>query len=138
MTTLAPTTLRFTVEGRPVPAARMTRAMARERNQTPQIRRYLDYRAQVGWTAKQAGVTEPLSGRLYVRLWVYLAKRGRLDAENVSKAVCDGLNGVAWHDDSQIDDLRVLIYSGRPTEFVDIEIGAMAPPHLHHLEWTHP
>ena len=29
------------------------------------------------------------------------------DADNVAKGVLDGLNGVAWHDDSQVTDLVV-------------------------------
>lgn len=32
---------------------------------------------------------------------------GKPDWDNIAKAVCDGLNGVAWKDDSQVADGRV-------------------------------
>ena len=32
------------------------------------------------------------------------------DSDNIAKAICDSLNGVAWKDDSQISDLIVHKY----------------------------
>jgi len=37
------------------------------------------------------------------------------DADNVAKALGDGLNGVAWKDDSQVASMRVLkVYGDTP------------------------
>jgi Holliday junction resolvase RusA-like endonuclease len=35
-----------------------------------------------------------------------LVPTGRPDVDNLAKAVCDSLNGFAWHDDGQITDLN--------------------------------
>jgi Holliday junction resolvase RusA-like endonuclease len=32
----------------------------------------------------------------------------KIDADNIAKVVCDGLNGVAYHDDRQVVDLHVV------------------------------
>lgn len=51
----------------------------------------------VSWSAKKR--QEALSGVL-----MHMVKP---DADNVAKAVLDGLNGVVWRDDCQVCDLRV-------------------------------
>lgn len=38
------------------------------------------------------------------------------DADNLCKAVCDALNGIAWKDDSQVCDLRITKFIGEPDE----------------------
>ncbi len=48
------------------------------------------------------------------------------DLDNVAKIVCDALNGIAYHDDSQIVDLHVQKrYASVPK--VDVEITEFAP-----------
>ena len=84
------------------------------------------FKSEVGWIAKAAGLRAPLLG--YVRVRMYLtpqcpkdvADRARknptmwalkvqsLDVGNVEKVVSDALNGIAWADDRQVDDLRVI------------------------------
>ena len=32
----------------------------------------------------------------------------KLDADNIAKAVCDALNGLAYHDDTQVVDLQII------------------------------
>lgn len=45
------------------------------------------------------------------------------DWDNIGKIVCDGLNGVAWHDDKQIADGHVYKRFGdRPHAYVLIEV----------------
>lgn len=39
--------------------------------------------------------------------WSKHARRKRIDADNVAKAVLDALTGVVWRDDSQVQRLRV-------------------------------
>lgn len=125
MTTAALRTLpdeyRLTVEGRPVPAVRMTQ---RGKHVRPSAHRYLAYREVVGRTAQQYGITEPLDGRLWCRIWIYLRQRGTANIDNLAKAVIDGLAGLAFVNDRQIDDLRVRIYLA-DDERVDIAIGTL-------------
>lgn len=49
------------------------------------------------------------------------------DADNLVKALCDGLNGVAWRDDVQVVDLRVRKrYAAVPC--VRVEVWSVARP----------
>ena len=71
---------------------------------------------------------QPLSGPLYLRLWVYTSRRGRQrgDWDNLSKAICDGMTGVCFQDDSQIEDARVqLRHVPVGSESVDVEVGVI-------------
>ena len=44
------------------------------------------------------------------------------DADNIAKAILDGLNGVAWADDTQVVELSVVkLYSGEPCVVVEVE-----------------
>ena len=53
-----------------------------------------------------AGV-RPGRGRLAVEVLVSPPDRRKRDLDNLLKAVLDSLNGLAWDDDSQIDELRL-------------------------------
>lgn len=77
------------------------------------------YKAEVAYLARQAGVRQPLQGRiaLHVQLypqrpqdWARRAKRDPLtwdddvrciDLGNAEKVLSDALNGIAWLDDKQ-------------------------------------
>jgi crossover junction endodeoxyribonuclease RusA len=92
----------------------------------PAALRYLAYKERIGWEARASGITVPLDGRLYLRVWIYVGRRGREDWDNWAKAVADGLVCVAMHDDNQIDQGIVRVYAGQPDERVDVEIGVLA------------
>ena len=92
----------FIIPGRPVPAARMTQ---RGKFVNKQAKRYLIYKGVVGWCAKAAGV-KMTDQKVAVEIDVYVASRPG-DWDNYAKAICDGLNGVAWIDDQQVVDGRV-------------------------------
>lgn len=57
-----------------------------------------------------------------------LVHRSRPDVDNLAKAVMDGLNQLAWKDDSQIVDLRITKRYTRPDEcpYVRITIERMS------------
>jgi len=97
-------TIRFTVPGRPVPAARMTR---KSKWVSRQAQRYLAYKDDVGWAARDV-CPEPLGGPLAVRVVAYIAGERVPDVDNLGKAILDGMNGVAFGDDSQVAALTVI------------------------------
>lgn len=90
------------------------------------------YKAEVAWLARQAGVQQPLQGRiaLHVQLypqrpqdWARRAKREPLtwdddvrciDLGNAEKVLSDALNGVAWLDDKQ--HRRILLERMEPDD----------------------
>ena len=57
-----------------------------------------------------------------VRLLFLLKDRRRRDLDNLSKAVLDALNGMAWKDDTQVTDLHIQKVITRETPGVWIEI----------------
>lgn len=73
------------------------------------------------WQVKAAcPMLERQSGRLGIEIYVWSSKRpvkkratGKMvfqtDWDNYAKFYCDALNGLAWDDDSQIEDGRVVV-----------------------------
>lgn len=94
----------LTVPGRPVPAVRMTQ---RGKFTKPQAKRYLQYKDKVSWAAKAAGI-KPLRGKIKIFIAIYLAGGRDGDWDNYAKSICDGLNGIAYRDDQDIIDARVV------------------------------
>lgn len=64
------------------------------------------------------------SARVSVRIVVYRGSRRRCDVDNLAKQVLDGLNGVAWDDDCQVDDLHVTrrLDRERPRVVVEVDL----------------
>jgi len=50
---------------------------------------------------------DPIPGSLTVELTFFLGDGRRVDADNLSKCVMDGLNGIVWEDDRQ--NIRLVI-----------------------------
>ena len=92
------------MEGRPVPAARMTRRQVQTRNITDQAKRYLAYKEAVGWAAKAAGI-KLIEGNVKVEILLFLHGNNEGDIDNYAKAILDGLNGIAYKDDKQVSEL---------------------------------
>lgn len=62
-----------------------------------------------------ASGTQPLSGRLAVHVILFPPDRRRRDIDNVQKALFDALEqGRAYHDDAQIESLRIVKASPVP------------------------
>ena len=75
-----------------------------------QTARVKSWQAEVGWAAQQqmhALSQDLLTEDLRVSLTFHLPDRRRIDIDNLSKGVLDGLNGICWKDDHQIMDLHL-------------------------------
>jgi len=94
---------RLVIPGRPVPAVRMTQ---RGKFVSRAAQRYLAYKNQVAWIAKQARI-RPVVGPVEVEGVVYIHGLREGDADNYAKTILDGLNGVAWVDDRQVRRLII-------------------------------
>lgn len=84
-----------------------------------------DFKHRCGWLAKQIGISKPLDGRIALTVDLYpnrpqdFLKRQRvlgetwsdgvmcIDLGNCEKVLSDALNGIVWHDDKQIWDIRL-------------------------------
>lgn len=86
--------------GRPVPAVRMTQ---KGKWRSKQAQRYLQYKTDLGWQAKEAGYKYPADGPMEVTATAYILAGGRdMDIDNLLKSFLDALNGIVWLDDKQV------------------------------------
>lgn len=121
--------LAFFVPG--VPRAKQSfRVAGRGRGFTPA--RVRGWQADVGWAAqlqmRSLGLYEPTGERVTVELAFFLPDARRIDLDNCSKAVLDGLNGIAWDDDQQVVRLLINKYICRQRQGVWIRISSNDRP----------
>jgi len=90
--------IEFTVPGRAIPAVRMTQ---RSKYSKP-AQRYLRYKSQIGWVARQHFKGSPISGPVAVNVKLYLSGGNQGDIDNYFKSVTDSLNQIVYDDDRQI------------------------------------
>ena len=115
--------MRFTVFGKPEGKARPR--VVKGHAYTPEKTAAYEALVQAAFLAGNPGA-QPLQGAVQVEIIAFYAVPAsaskakkeqmrnnevrpvtRPDWDNVSKAVCDALNGIAWKDDSQIVEARV-------------------------------
>src|SRR5690606_37286568 len=113
--------IRLVIPGRPHGERRPRVVLRRNRVVTYTPRETRENEERVAWEAKAAGVTM-IEGPVALRLWLYSKGRRRADIDNAAKSVMDGLNGVAYRDDSQVVALHVYAVQGEP-ERVEVEIA---------------
>jgi len=86
------------------------------------------WQSDVGWCAQQAlrrlEMIDPIEGNLTVELTFFLGDARRTDLDNLSKAVQDGLNNVAWIDDRQNITLILNKYICRERQGVLVKINS--------------
>jgi crossover junction endodeoxyribonuclease RusA len=96
--------IRLVIPGRPVPKGRPRLGMHGRKAYVYTPPQTVEYEKLVGWVAKATGC-RPVEGPVEVEIWCYM--RGKADADNLSKSILDGLNGIAFMDDGQVVDLHV-------------------------------
>lgn len=97
-----------------------------------------DYEMIVGFYARRA-IKQPMTGAIRVKVDFYmpipkswtkgkkqLAERGvirpatRPDLDNLEKAVFDGMNGIAWEDDSLVVEVHKAEWYGEPRTEIEL------------------
>lgn len=92
------------VGGEPIPKGR-PRAKAGQRAFTPKRTAEAEKRVAGAFRAVHPGF-EPLTGRLMLVATFYRATRHRVDLDNLVKLPTDALNGIAYVDDAQIEEIH--------------------------------
>lgn len=113
--------IEFVVPGRPMPAVRMT---SRGKWVKERAQKYLNYKEQVGWAARQA-YCGLIRGPVRVEVQVFLKGQRAGDVDNYAKSILDGCNEVIWLDDQQVIELHVYRHTGRP-ERVEVRVTEIA------------
>lgn len=90
------------------------------------------WQLDVAWRAQEhlrsIGMRDLLDGHLVLDLTFFLPNARRIDFDNLSKCVADGLNGVAWRDDQQNIDASIHKYICRKLCGVLIRISRADRP----------
>ena len=84
----------------------------------------LAFRHAVRMIAMVQGVT-PVSGPVAVFLDVYRPRR-RGDLDNILKATIDALNGVAYLDDQQVEQITAVRYDDKRAPRVEVSVIALS------------
>ncbi|HJS17309.1 MAG TPA: RusA family crossover junction endodeoxyribonuclease [Anaerolineales bacterium] len=114
--------LSFFVEGEPV--AKQSFRYSRRGSFTPA--RVKAWQGDVSLCAqlamRQEGELEPMEGNLSVDLTFFLGNARRTDLDNLSKAILDAMNGVAWLDDKQVIRLTIHKFVCRERQGVVVHV----------------
>jgi len=81
------------------------------------------YKTEVGWTLK-AAQCEAIGEPVRITLHVYRPQR-RGDLDNTLKVLLDACNGIAYNDDSQIQELHAILDDDKERPRVEVEIMPM-------------
>lgn len=112
---------KFTVPGRPVPKGR-PRVARKGRSYvfyTPEATKA--YEEAVNLTARTV-CKKPLEEPVAVKLRLYFKRKGKIpDCDNCCKSILDGLNGIAFKDDGQVQHLEADVYRETP-ERAEVEV----------------
>lgn len=95
---------RFSIDGDPVSKQRPRFARSRGKVYTPGGTKTAE--EKVGWAFRASPTTtyDPAAGTFGVHLGFFCAGGQRRDLDNMIKLVLDGLNRIAWADDSQVTE----------------------------------
>lgn len=101
----------FFVEGAPR-AKQSFRSLGKRGGYTPA--HVKAWQKDVAWAAQQAmrqlGLLDPVRENVCAEFTFFLPDNRKIDLDNLSKSVADGLNGVVWEDDRQVVTLMLHKY----------------------------
>lgn len=86
------------------------------------------FKEECGWRAKAAGVREPITGTVELRIALIPKNRVCMDLDNALKVTIDALKGIVYADDSQVR--RIVAERKEPDQHgarLEIEILELAP-----------
>lgn len=114
----------FTVLGPPQPWQRAGATRSGVRYTRPETARYERAIKVAAMTVRLHTDTWPKDGRYRLHVVAVFVDSRRRDLDNVLKAVCDALSGVAYLDDSQIDSMHIerLVNLAKPRTDITIEV----------------
>lgn len=115
----------FTINGQPIPKARPRVVTRNGRSHTHTPGNTVAWEQTVGWSALAQGV-RCMEGDLAVVLHFRRKGKRRADLDNLVKAVTDGLNGIAYRDDTQIVALSATVVYNAKAPGVDVVIKEAA------------
>lgn len=111
--------MRFTVPGRAVSKHRPRTVQGRNGTRTFTPRSTKDFERDVAFEAKAARVRRiPGAVRIVLRFF-----DGHGDWDNLAKAICDALNGIAYDDDRQIVEAHVYLTKGEGKPRTEVEVS---------------
>ena len=131
--------IRFTVYGDPVPKARPrvvnNHAYTPSRTKDHETKIALVYKSIYHGVCFEKGVPLRMETDFYIKIPQSASKKARarmesgeerptkksLDVDNCGKLVADALNGVAYHDDSQIVEMAARKFYGEPRTEIHVE-----------------
>ena len=108
----------ITINGNPIPKGRPK--FYQGHAVTPEATR--DYEALVKQAAAICWQGEPTAEPVRVELRFWRGDKRQADLDNLSKAILDALNGVAWKDDGQIIQLVAYKHYNKARPRVDIKV----------------
>ena len=117
-------TIAFVVPGQPVPKGR-PRLAPRGHTYTPPRTAEAETRV-IGYLKKTYPHLRPLSVDCALEIDCYIKGKGRGDWDNFGKLVSDALNGIAYEDDSLVQDARVRLHHYSDTPRTEITLRALA------------
>jgi len=119
-----PVSICITVPGRPVPKERPQVGMRGRKAYVYTPERTKNYEQLVALCASAAYAGDVLACPVAVTIDLHLYGKRRIDVDNCAKSILDGMNGIVYADDNQVEDLRVrkLRVKNRKRERVEIEI----------------
>lgn len=97
-------TIKIIVSGRPVPKSRPRLGMRGRAAFVYTPEKTKAYQQLVGWEAKKV-CKQPLTGPVEVSMKLF--SRSRFDLDNVAKSILDGMCGICYVDDVQVEVLHV-------------------------------
>jgi crossover junction endodeoxyribonuclease RusA len=111
--------IKFTVYGNPVPKQRPR--LGAYKTYTP--KRTKDWERLVGWSCLRDNPgLELLQGGVSASYIFYRRNRRKCDLDNLIKGINDGLNGVAFVDDTQVTEIYARLEYDRDNPRVEVEL----------------